>query len=815
MDYYFNGSEIFINKVTFLDKTICKNYDYLNLKPIAVNETFDKNEIKSEVHSSGCLWTEEFKENQVTHFTFNVFSEEQINVVLLFDISPSIKLWLNDEIIFSKNEYECGIYCRTLKKGKNAFYGEFFANRAAGSSFACRLSSYNAEVCREYVNIIDSKSFIVNNPSVNFWATDEASYIDSKEYIDCIFPRDIFKLDINKDIILDILLGNSDEIADSLKLQYNTRYALDLDKYRLLLTDNTHYIILKYSFIQCDGAAQTAYRMVVIKNYIDEAIKMIEKEKETDILWENIYNEAEWSQKNPQEFYIYYLKLLKKNNMLPYRPKEFLNGDISELNLDINYFKSELDGKIEKYFIRRPIGYNENKKYPLFLYISIGNSCDYHPYLIHNNNDYFIAEASGRGVTGGSCIGDVSVLEVLSYIKQNYNIDNKKIYLAGYSNGGFAAINLLQHYPDMFAGAFTISARCNNNLLCNIQNKKCINIYSDFDTRNPNKCFSDGSVSNTLMDINCPTVNHRFLSKYIAQETVFNELLSDNIESYPKHIHAKTYSLQHRKYYWFEFLDISFGFTYAEVDIIVYDDNKIKINIENCDRFKIQIPFKLENQTVLFDINGQEINIIIPQSEYLILEKSDNEFYVAEEKEKQLSLKGTGLLTVYYDSLQIYITSKDPILETVANNFSSPCTHGFNPKVYTEYPIMGTINFDSKKNAILIDDLSFDDVAIIIRSNLFVKLSKDGFEYDDKKYPGDYSIIQIIHSPFNNDKTILHISTNDKSLMKKNLFLRKVILSFDSNGLNPHWNNEALIFYNNKYYTIYEKNDEIKFYLDN
>lgn len=220
MNYYFNGSEIFINKVTFLDKTICENYDYLHLSPIIADETFDKNEIKSEIHSSGSLWTEEFKENQITHFTFNVFSEEQIDVVLLFDISPSIKLWLNDEIIFSKNEYECGIYCRSLKKGKNIFYGEFFANRSAGSSLACRLSSYNAENNKKYDNIVDSKSFIINNPSVSFWATDEASYINSKKYTDCIFPRDIFKLDINKNIILDILPGGSNEIADSLQLQY-------------------------------------------------------------------------------------------------------------------------------------------------------------------------------------------------------------------------------------------------------------------------------------------------------------------------------------------------------------------------------------------------------------------------------------------------------------------------------------------------------------------------------------------------------------------------------------------------------------------
>lgn len=372
----------------------------------------------------------------------------------------------------------------------------------------------------------------------------------------------------------------------------------------------------------------------------------------------------------------------------------------------------------------------------------------------------------------------------------------------------------MQHHPDMFAGAFTLSALCNQNLLCNIQDKKCINIYSLFDTRNNKKCFSEKSSLSNLIDIECPMLNHRFLGNYIAQESAFSELLNVSLESDPKHIHARTYSLQHRKYYWFEFLDISFGFEYAEVDITICGDNKIKVDIENCDRFRIWNSFETENQVIIFDINGQEINVSDMQSEYLTFEKSDDWFYLSEEQEKLLSLKGTGLLTVYYDSMQIYVTSNDPILETVANNFSSPYTHGYDPKVYTEYPITGTDNFDSEKNAVFIDDLSNDSLSETIRSNLLVRLSEDGFEYDGEKYYGDYSILQIIHSPFNKDKTILHIATNNKEVMRKNIFLRKVVLSFDFNGRNPHWNNEVLIFYNNNYYVIYEKGDLIKSYLN-
>ena len=118
-------------------------------------------------------------------------------------------------------------------------------------------------------------------------------------------------------------------------------------------------------------------------------------------------------------------------------------------------------------------------------------------------------------------------------------------------------------------------------------------------------------------------------------------------------------------------------------------------------------------------------------------------------------------------------------------------------QIYTEYPIIAIENFDVNRNSILIDDFSNSNFSIVICLNLFIHLYKDGFEYKDKKYDGDYCILQIIHSPFNNDKTILHISTNNENFLQKNILLRKVIFSFDVNGLNPYWNNEALIFYNN------------------
>lgn len=257
------------------------------------------------------------------------------------------------------------------------------------------------------------------------------------------------------------------------------------------------------------------------------------------------------------------------------------------------------------------------------------------------------------------------------------------------------------------------------------------------------------------------------MNYYIAQRRVIEDLLKEELKAYPNHIHAKTYSLRHKKYYWFEFLDITFGLKFAEVDILIHKNNKIKINIKNFDRFKLYIPPQIKKQNIEFNINGQIIKISETVSASLTFENINNVFYLSENKIKPLSLKGTGLLDVYYGPLQIYISNKDDISGNIAKNFSAPFTNGYDPQIYAEYPITTIGNFDINRNAILIDNFSNNNFSILIRSNLFIQLYKDGFEYKDKKYDGDYCILQIIHSPFNNDRSILHISTNNKNFYRR------------------------------------------------
>ncbi|KUJ60636.1 hypothetical protein AR687_16535 [Flavobacteriaceae bacterium CRH] len=50
-----------------------------------------------------------------------------------------------------------------------------------------------------------------------------------------------------------------------------------------------------------------------------------------------------------------------------------------------------------------------------------------------------------------------SVMELVDSLKSNLNIDNKRIYVVGYSMGGSTAINSLAARPDLFAAGISIS----------------------------------------------------------------------------------------------------------------------------------------------------------------------------------------------------------------------------------------------------------------------------------------------------------------------------------------------------------------------
>ncbi|HEX8429035.1 hypothetical protein [Hymenobacter sp.] len=52
-----------------------------------------------------------------------------------------------------------------------------------------------------------------------------------------------------------------------------------------------------------------------------------------------------------------------------------------------------------------------------------------------------------------------AVVEVIGEAKKHYHVNDKQVYIGGFSNGGTATFWFADHHPELFAGYYTISAR--------------------------------------------------------------------------------------------------------------------------------------------------------------------------------------------------------------------------------------------------------------------------------------------------------------------------------------------------------------------
>lgn len=800
MDYYFSGKELLINEVSFLSQAYCEDYDFYNFNKINTYLKCQNADIDCEILYSKNLMVNNLPSKSATSFYFNIYTENTCDIVMLFDISAASKLWINGEILVSDEDVVKGMYCRKFNKGKNTIYGEFFANEMKSILFVCRVSSLESETKHEYCNITKSRNLFTIGliKPLNMW--DQETFFYQKEYVDCLFIRDYTKYSVNDPI--DVRIFYRDRICpiDELSIYFNEKYSFDLIKYRKGLPDGLFDIVVEYNFTKKDRTRETVYKALLIKDFILEIEKLIPADN--NVIDNLTYERIDELKDFPQTLYLIYLDTIKSKNILG--GKYNIYGD----NIKRHYYRSELDGGCVKYHVRIPYNYDPNKEYPLILCPSTVNNSDFSYFIDYD--DIILGDVSGRGVTGGSYIGEAYILEGLKEIRKRYNINKSRIYLLGFSNGSYAATNLLLHYPHVFAGAYAMSGRGDGSLACNIINKVYFNIYSSYDGAGNKPCLSPEIDENMAVD--CPMLNHNLLLYYSAQESALKKILSVECEEYPVHIHAKTYSMYHRKFYWFEFLDITFSKKYAEADVIVTDNN-IKISIVNSDKFVLDIPPYLSGKPLKININGSVNNFQPSNADRLCFKKSANKFILSKDHSVVDPNKGRGLLCMYYKPLKIY-TTNDEFLP-IAENFSRPSTNGFVHEIFTDYAILSLNDFDKNSNSVIIDNPIDDskedsDILNMLSDFLIVKIEKDGFSYKGEKYIGEYCIMQIFPNPENFDLNILYIAANDISLIKKNLLLRKIIIPFDSNGINPYWNNEVLIFYNDRYYRIYEKNGDME-----
>lgn len=744
------------------------------------------------------------------------------------------KKYVHFFIVWTKKEEEVSYIVetgssenRTWINGKLAVIGleqtMFTIKLAAGMNVIC----VEHKVCKTpYIRIenlfsITSKELPLG--SGNYWYK---PYEYEIEYYNFLFhgeplefkliPIDVVNISYDKLVQMQIKSIDNSVLYVFDQIKFGIDYSFDLSDIPNMKEDE--YECLYLIFI-VDGIERVInlYRYSPNPQYTQyiksQAMKILEDKKLPDIVKRNI------------EYCLYILNIVNNHTYYGSFLKEIVTA-YSERHLvkylykpgphNIFYY-SDIDANFHYYYVVLPKDFTRQKSYPLILTISHGYIDKYnhknYSYRFINRPGAIYADIGGVGNNFGSYLGEAFIKEEINHILNHFPIDSKRIYVMGNCGGNWAVYNFLQRYPDMFAGAYTILSHPDMKRIKNIYNINWIHTIAISDDKSNDVMQSNMvSIERNLKDFKFLPI-HKLSNSYIARaqftEPAIKMLMSKSLTEYPEKIFYRTSSNRSRKAYYIEIESIENRKDFAEFSSQITPHGLV-IKTKNCTGLKIELPPQVNRQNFTIRINGKLIKFEKYKQEVVYLKHTNHQgFRIVDKLNDNIpNYKGAGLLDVYLSPMRIINCCTDNAEMTkVANAFSHPVTNTFHPDIYVDYPIYATDHIGNCKNYSLIvidsNQEANTDLALI-RAKLPIKMNTNGYSYKGNFYNGKYCIMQVIASPWDNDKSILYINTNDVNLYKRNLFTRTMIMPTYNSGRHPYLNGVALLFDGKKYSSLTE-----------
>jgi pimeloyl-ACP methyl ester carboxylesterase len=475
---------------------------------------------------------------------------------------------------------------------------------------------------------------------------------------------------------------------------------------------------------------------------------------------------------------------------------------------------SRLDGSPVRVAAHLPPEYGPGTAYPAILALSTGryDSCsELFADFWGLDEPCLFFDVTGRGVTGGSYCGEASIMEIVAWIKNNYSVDPRRIYMTGYSNGGYATFAIAECHPDLLAAIYPLAGLPDMRMAKNMSSTPVYHFVALNDTiysGNENDLKNAICKFGNYHQYDLPQASHANVASVRFHAGAFNAMLGERLNPYPRAVSFATLRNRHLKSFWVRLLGIAKGRKYARVKAAVKNPGMISVSLRNADGVALALPPGIDRSAFSVAVNGKAFSFRSYGGDSVAFARKGEQWAIAESEPAIDYRKGTGLLDVYLDALRIILPNNcSDSLAKVACNFSSPSTQGFDPVVYTKYPVCHDSEYSERApegNMVLIGCQGQNAVAARISDAYRIQCDGNGFCYNGETVRGCYVVMQAMPNPYNGECTVLAINTNDERLLQKNMFTRKVIIPFYVSGLHPFWNNMALIFDGNDYFGIYE-----------
>lgn len=748
-------------------------------------------------------------------------SDRAREIVIGFSSKYGVKLWLNGKCLLIQCEHDIRrFYLRSkLKKGKNVFLLEFFSNIV--QDIQLQIIPYNKKELSSPASPLNLLKNI-DLPHIvhgNTYATED-NEIELLFLYNGLYD---YLGDVN------IVMRDSQHFQDQVKLSTSFNKKLTVPIPPAINTQKLRYIRFECSYPKSDGGKESQNYSVIV-NVNNEILEKLKKDAaevidladqltvetlEAGLLYISEM-ESRGGNQNARVFWEYNAidSIINRWKTGVYRSNSIFGTGGQVLRIF-----SAIDNSALRVRTNVPADYDPlNKRYPVFLNISLGDFSDYSlsTPVDKLSEQCLCFDISLRGMTCGSYIGEAAFFEIYNYIVKHYSVDRSRVYLFGFSAGGYAAWVLAQNYPHLFAGIYPVAGLPDFKRLVNLSNVAVQTLYSDDDhILNGKKDLfrkAESKIPN-MERYYVSETTHRFFGRYNNHPTLMNKLLSYRKDTEPSEIRYITNRNRHIYCYWIIVHGVSAVGKSAEVTAKIVSSEEIQIKLKNTTGCSVRIPYAINKSKFSVSVNGVKFDFQNVKSAYT--------HFVRDEKGKWKSAPrgpivdprhGMGIIDVYLASMRIILPKDaDEHMINSANSWSSPTLNAISPRTFVHYPIYFENDLPKGlwEHNLLCFDLSGTS-SLTEKVKLLVACDEQGYTYLGERTEGEYIVLQCTENPYDPRRTVTVISTNAPQLLSKCFFTRQCIIPSYIGGIHPYLNREILIYDGKRFTGTYIRGNKLE-----
>ena len=266
--------------------------------------------------------------------------------------------------------------------------------------------------------------------------------------------------------------------------------------------------------------------------------------------------------------------------------------------------------RIEATWVHVPPGYDPSKSYQLFIYYKCGGGIHlkdgkaaggYRPDVgVANQTDTFHAWSSLDIQIKGRMGGEIELEEFPAALSKDFSVDPDRVFLTGWSDGGFTAIWLGSHFPHLVAG---IAPGCGNWQYANVENVALTNIpvmtidgWGD-GGYNSGQFVRWQALRGWGADVSCIWGHHGHSYQPYEDVEEFKYILewakTKRRDPWPKHVRYATWNLSWNRAYWVYLDRLADPLLAGQIDAEVKDGNRIEVKTWNLAAYHLTLSDKL------------------------------------------------------------------------------------------------------------------------------------------------------------------------------------------------------------------------------